>query len=87
MESRRRQFVRALKKGSGHSEGNLLYYLLRHTSLRQRFPDHRLEFRFRKEAGKAAAEVAEGRMIKAYIREFGEAPPLNSVIPDRYGDW
>jgi hypothetical protein len=87
MESRRRQFIRALEKCSGHSEGNLLYYLLRHTPLRLRFPDHRLEYRFHKEPDKAAAKLAEARMIKAYIRKFGEAPPLNSAIPDRYGEW
>ena len=24
-------------------------------------------------------------LIKQYVKRFGEVPPLNSVIPDRYG--
>jgi hypothetical protein len=87
MESRRRQFIYAVEKCSGHSEGNLLYYLLRHSPLNERFPHHQLEYRFRGEDNKAAAKSAEARLIKAYIREFGEVPPLNSAIPDRYGSW
>ena len=87
MESRRKQFIYAVEKGSGHSEGNLLYLLLRHSPLKARFPNHRVEFRFRPETDKQAANAAEARLIKAYIREFGEVPPLNSAIPDRYGSW
>jgi len=87
MDSRRRQFIRATETCSGHSEGNLLYYLLRHSPLNKVHPEHRLEYRFRKEADKGAAKIGEARMIKAYIREFGEVPPLNSAIPDRYGNW
>ena len=87
MDSRRRQFIRAIETCSGHSEGNLLYYLLRHAPLQKVHPDHSLQYRFRKEFDKKTAKLGEARMIKAYIREFGEVPPLNSAIPDRYGSW
>ena len=87
MESRRTQFLYALEKCSGHSEGNLLYYLLRYSPLNERFPQHQIEFRYHVEKDKDTAKQAEARMIKAYIREFGEVPPLNSAIPDRYGCW
>ena len=87
MESRRKQFIYAVEKRSGHSEGNLLCLLLRHSPLKARFPKHRVEFRFRPETDKQAAKTAEARLIKEYIREFGEVPPLNSAIPDRYGSW
>lgn len=83
MESRRKQFISAIEKHSNHSEGNLLYHLLRHTPLNKRFPNHRLEYRFYSETDKAA----EARLIKIYIRKFGEVPPLNSAIPDRDGNW
>jgi len=87
MEARRKQFIRAVTKCQGHSEGNLLYYLLEYSPIRKLYPEHAIQYRFREEADKAAALLAENRVIKAYIREFGEAPPLNCAIPDRYGDW
>ena len=87
METRRTQFLRAIEKGRGHSEGNLLYYLLKHSPIRKVHPEHALEYRFREERDKATAKLAEAGQIKGYIREFGEAPPLNCAIPDRYGDW
>jgi len=87
LDSRRQAFIRGMETCSGHSEGNLLYYLLRHSPLKKVHPEHRLEYRFRKESDKAAAKLAEERMIKAYIRAFGEVPPINSAIPDRYGSW
>lgn len=61
--------------------------LLRHTRLNKVHPKHCLEYRFRKESDKEAAKLREARMIKEHIRKFGEAPPLNSAIPDRYGNW
>jgi hypothetical protein len=85
MDKRRRQLVRAMEKCYGHSEGNLLYYLLRHTRLKDLHPI--IEYRFSKEADKAAAKVAEAKMIKEYIQKFGEPPPLNCAIPDRDGEW
>jgi hypothetical protein len=87
MAFRHRQFISAIEKCYGHSEVNLLYYLLRYTPLNKLHPKHCLEYRFRKERAKQAAKLAEARLIKAYVRQFGEAPPLNSAIPDRYGDW
>jgi hypothetical protein len=87
MESRRNKFINAVEKCSSHSEGNLLHYLLRYTPLNDRFPNHHIEYRYRGEDDKGTAKAAETRLIKAYIREFGEVPPLNSAIPDRYGSW
>jgi len=87
MSSRRWQFIRAIEKCSGHSERNLFYYLLRYSALKSVHPDHAIEYRFHPEPDKAAARALENRMIKAYIRQFGEGPPLNCAIPDRDGDW
>lgn len=87
METRRRQFVCGRDKCYGHSVGNLLYYLLRHSPLNERFQGFKIEYRFREEVDKSNAKQAEDRLIKAYVREFGEVPPLNTSIPDRYGNW
>jgi hypothetical protein len=86
-ESRRCDLLRAIAKCNGHSEGNLLYYLIRHSPLTSVHPMHTFQYRFRKEQTKGDAEPAETRLIKAYIRQFGEGPPLNCAIPDRHGDW
>jgi hypothetical protein len=87
MESRRKQFICGREKCYGHSEGNLLNLLIKHASLDKRFSGYRLEFRYRPVADKAQAKSAEERLIKEYVREFGEAPPLNSAIPGWYGTW
>jgi hypothetical protein len=86
MEKRRLQFLRGIEKGRGHSEANLLYILRQYSTLEIDYRDYGYEYRFVPvEAGQARA--LEETEIKTYVRTFGEAPPLNSAIPDRYGTW
>jgi hypothetical protein len=87
MEKRRTDFVRAIEKCTGHSEGNLLHLILLHSQIKKLHPEHALQYRFLAEADKAAAKFSEEQMIKSYIRKYGEPPPLNCAIPDRYGNW
>lgn len=87
MDKRRKQFINAIAKCSGHSEGNLFYYLLRYSPIMERFPDYQLEYRFYPKVDKSSAKIEEAKLIKTYICEFGEVPPLNSAIPNRYGCW
>jgi len=87
MEARRAQFVCGVENCYGHSEGNLLHQLIRYSPLNERFQDYRLEFRYYPAMDQTAAKLAEEQSIKRYICKFGEVPPLNSVIPNRYGDW
>lgn len=87
MRNRRNGFVRGMNTGRGHSEGNLFHFLIQHGSLNQRFPVHHLEFCYVPTVNKGAAKLAEERLIKRYVREFGEVPPLNSAIPNRYASW
>ncbi len=87
MESRRKQFICGREKCYGHSEGNLLHLLIKHTSLDERFPGYGLEFRYCPAANESEAKAAEDRLIKGYVCKCGETPPLNSAIPRRYGSW
>lgn len=89
LEKRRRNFISGVTKCYGHSEGNLLHLVARHANDAERFGDDVLaaiEWMFEYVEGDDA-EPHEERLLKQYVRRFGEPPPLNSVIPDRYGAW
>jgi hypothetical protein len=86
MEKRRKQFVRGLTDGSGHSEGNLLHILETVSPLGVIYKERVYEYSYAMVA-EGDEDRAEEEEIKAYVKRFGEVPPLNSAIPDRYGDW
>ena len=87
MEKRRSQFISGITKCYGHSECNLLYYLLKNTAFATAFDSYRLEYRYSSCTTKHDAQQEERVSIKTYICKFGEVPPLNSAIPDRYNGW
>ena len=85
LERRRRAFQRRIRVGRGHSEANLLH------RLRDAFRSHakagvlaQVEWRV---AITDEPTTVEEQLIKAYVLTFGEPPPLNAAIPNRYGDW
>lgn len=86
LESRRGQFVSGMTKCYGHSEGNLLHLLLRFSRLKQVVPDHRIVYQFAPAATDDDARAVEARLLKDYLVRYGELPPLNSAIPDRYNE-
>ena len=81
---RRGKFARALRRGTGHSEANLLHLLEKYTPLRSVYEGGGYEYSYRRLPGKKEARGAEADLIRAYVARFGEPPPLNSSIPDRY---
>ena len=83
LDRRRQQFVSGLNENSGHSSGNLLYILERFTRLRKTHPDRMYEFSFGHTETKDEAKACQDQLLKRYIVRFGEAPPLNSAVPDR----
>ena len=87
MKQRRAQFVSAINRASGHSEMNLVYYLRDHTNFSNRFKDANFQYSFCKCYGVAEIKSKEEQLIKAYFKKFGEVPPLNSAIPNRYEGW
>ena len=86
MESRRRSFNRALRRGRGHSEGNLLYILDSYSNFDTWLRDSQLQYRYAVMEYSARAKEIEEVLLKSYFLRFGEVPPLNSAIPKRY-DW
>ncbi len=84
MRRRYRAFVRGLNRGRGHSEANLLHRLETFTALKRLMPRRIYQYRFLPVLNRADAQMLEERLIKDYVKRFGEVPPLNSAIPNRY---
>lgn len=84
MDKRRKNFLRSLARGRGHSEANLLRLLQMHSHLNRLYPDGEIQFTYAKRAKREDAAKAEEVLLKEYVVRFGELPPLNSAIPNRY---
>ncbi len=84
MERRRKAFLRGLARGRGHSEANLLRLLQKHSHLNRLYPDGEIQFTYAKRAKREDAAEAEEVLLKEYVVRFGELPPLNAAIPNRY---
>jgi len=87
MEDRRRDFIRGMDTGTGHSSANLLYLIRQYTAFDQVFPNARYEYRFLGAEDKAEAEQFEATLLRRYFRRYGELPPLNSAMPGRHMPW
>jgi hypothetical protein len=83
-ERRRRGFIRGSTKGRGHSSANLLFFLATNKAYGVSFAEPSCEICFCPVASKQAALGIECQITREYLARFGEAPPLTSVIPDRY---
>ena len=84
MKKRRSQFKRGLAKGRGHSEANLLHLIRDHSYLLRILPEHQYQYCFAIVPDIEQASSSEEELIKDYFRNYGEVPPLNSAIPNRY---
>ena len=87
MERRRNQAYGAISKGDGHSAMNLVFYLREFCNFDKRFANWNFQFNFSKCKSGHDAKKREDDLSKEYFREFGEVPPLNSVLPNRYDNW
>lgn len=84
MEGRRKAFYSStFPDGYGHPAGKMLGLIAELTILRKKFPKCTFQYRFIKMT-KAKAKEKQDELLVRYILEFGEPPPLNGVIPDRW---
>ncbi|MGA1979348.1 MAG: hypothetical protein ABSG99_02120 [Sedimentisphaerales bacterium] len=80
METRRKQFM-----GGSHSEGILLNIVKKYCrSYQKQFGNAITIYSYAVVESEDVALKEERELIKKYIMDFGEAPPLNSAVPDRY---
>jgi hypothetical protein len=87
MAQRHWQSQSARRTANGSSTMNLLYYLERFTPLARVFPGCTYQYRFLRLESVEEAKVIEDQLIKRYVCQYADRPPLNSVIPNRYGGW
>lgn len=80
------KFQSAARNGNAkHSEGRLLYLLMRHGILAKNVIDG-LECEcvpLKESLTKTKEEIS----IKCYVLKYGEPPPLNRAIPNCYNAW
>lgn len=88
MERRLTRFKYSRKTGKGgHSEASLMFLLEKFCSFKQKYKNYKLQYRFWKQKSEAKTKKEEEKLIKKYIKRFGEVPPLNSAIPNKRGYW
>ena len=54
------------------------------SSLPTKYPEREYEYSFTRVDSKGQAKAMEEELLKTYLKQFGELPPLNSVLPNRY---
>ncbi|MBC7782296.1 MAG: hypothetical protein H7144_00535 [Burkholderiales bacterium] len=86
VEGRRKQFLKAATQGGGHSAGNLLNLILNYCQPDSCLSLDLVEYRFASVETKERAEREQALIVRSYILAHCEPPPLNSAIPDRYGE-
>jgi hypothetical protein len=82
---RRKQFACGVEKCYGHSAANLLYLLMNYSRLKEHVNAPSVEYSFAKCGSAKLAVDREAAMLRSYFIRHGELPPLNSILPDRYG--
>ena len=87
MEHRRGQAYGAISKGYGHSSMNLVFFLDKYCHFKKRFRGCQFQFKFSGCKNKSDSEKQEEYLSRAYFKEFGEVPPLNSILPNREKNW
>lgn len=89
VSTRIKEFLKAYEGGKlKHSEAERLFLIGCTTRFRRGVYDNcTLQFAAKKLKDKAEAQIQEERLLKSYFVKYGELPPLNSDMPDKYIDW
>jgi hypothetical protein len=70
-----------------HAEGQRLQLLKKFTNLKERYKGCKMEYSFKKQASTREARVEQERLLKCYVKKYGEVPPNNNNFPDKHIDW
>jgi predicted GIY-YIG superfamily endonuclease len=73
-----------------HSVGDRLFLVLmcQYSRFKTAYQNNvKIQFAVMKLNNKTEAETKEERLLKGYFKKFGELPPLNSLMPDKYISW
>jgi hypothetical protein len=74
-------------KKYANAEGKRLYLIKKYTNLPEIHKNYRLQYSIMKWADKREARIEQERLLKWYIKRYGEAPPVNNYFTEKYIDW
>ena len=90
-ENIKRGIYRFLRSAEGkrytHAEGERLRLLMRYTGFKERYKDCGMQYSFKKQLSRREARVEQERLLKCYVKKYGEVPPNNNNFPDKHIDW
>jgi hypothetical protein len=90
-ENIKRGIYRFLRSAEGkrytHAEGKRLRLLMRYTDFKARYKDCGMQYSFKKHLIRREARVEQEKLLKGYVKKYGEVPPNNNNFPDKYIDW
>jgi hypothetical protein len=70
-----------------HAEGERLQLLKRHTNFEERYEGCKMQYSFKSQPNNREARVEQERLLKCYVKRYGEMPPNNNNFPDKHIDW
>ena len=84
----RYRFRRATEgKNYTHAEGKRLQLLKKYSNFEERYKGCKLQYSFKKQLNRGKARVEQERLLKHYVKKYGEVPPNNNNFPDKHIDW
>jgi hypothetical protein len=90
-ENIKRGIYRFLRSAEGkrytHAEGERLRLLMRYTDFKERYKDCGMQYSFKKQRSRREARGEQEKLLKCYVKKYGEVPPNNNNFPDKYIDW
>ena len=82
------RFRRATEgKNYTHAEGKRSQLLRKYTNFEERYKGCKLQYSFKKQPNRRKARVEQERLLKCYVKKYGEVPPNNNNFPDKHVDW
>ncbi|MDD1758543.1 MAG: hypothetical protein LUQ22_07425 [Methanotrichaceae archaeon] len=82
------RFVRATEgKRYTHAEGERLQLLKKYTNFKERYKDCKMQYSFKEQLNRREARIEQERLLKYYVKKYGEVPPNNNNFPDKHIDW
>ena len=70
-----------------HAEGERLHLLIKYTNFKERYEACKMQYSFKKEPARRDARIEQERLLKCYVKRYGEVPPNNNNFPDKHIDW
>jgi hypothetical protein len=70
-----------------HAEGERLRLLKKYTNFKERYKGCKMQYSFKEQLNRREARVEQERLLKCYVKKYGEVPPNNNNFPNKHIDW